>query len=356
MSIRDQVRQLEAYRFKATPAGVKLDQNEFPSDLPPALRKRAIERIRGADFHRYPEIHADSLRRAIADFDGWEPSGVVVSSGSNVLIQALVIAAGLGQRVVTVRPTFSVYGIQGRILADTLTEVPLEEGFGLPEDALIDTLATGSGILFLANPAAPTGNRHPDEQIERIVQHADPARWLVVLDEAYWQFARRNHADLARRHAHVVLLRTLSKAFGLGGVRLGYALCHPDVAAQVQKVILPFSVSALQTAVGVEVLEHPTLVAERVDMIVGERERVAKALLQRPGVHVFPSVTNFILFRVADAEAVFGGLAERGVVVRKQHGAPGLDGCLRVSIGHPNENDRFLEALAAVVNEEEIHA
>lgn len=355
MNIRDEVRQLEAYRFVAQPAEVKLDQNEFPTDLPTDLRARAIERIAAADFHRYPEIHAQSLREAIGRSDDWDPAGVVVSGGSNVLIQAIVVAAGLSRRVITVRPTFSVYAIQARLLADSLTEIPLSAEFALPADAVIRELEHGSGVLFLANPAAPTGNRHADADVARIVQAADPDRWTVVLDEAYWQFAGASHADLVRAHEHVLSLRTLSKAYGLGGVRLGYALGAPALVSHIQKVLLPFSISALQAAVGVTVLEEPNYVRERVRMVVEERERMAAALHRLAGVTVFPSVTNFILFRVADAPSVFAELLARGVLVRKQHGAPGLDGCLRVSVGLPTENERFLAAMDALMGQEHAH-
>ena len=356
MSIRDEVRQLAAYRFQAQPAGTKLDQNEFPTDLPAEVRERALERLADAAFHRYPDIHAQALRAAIARNDGWDPEGVVVAGGSNVLIQAIVIAAGIGRRVLTVQPTFSVYAIQGRILAGSVTEVALEEDFALPTAALVAELGRGGGVLFLADPAAPTGNRHDPRAVRDVVEAADPERWTVVLDEAYWQFSGREHGELVRERPHVVSLRTLSKAFGLGGVRLGYALASADVATQIRKVVLPFSVSTPQTAVGLAALEHPDYLDERVRMIVAERSRVASALDGTPGIQVFPSDTNFLLLRVPDAPRVYAGLLERKVIVRKQHGAPGLDGCLRVTIGLPEENDRFLEAVHALMGEEEVHA
>lgn len=356
MSIRDEIRRLDAYRFKAQPDGIKLDQNEFPADLPAGVRAAAMERIGDTELHRYPEIHARSLRDAIGRVDGWSPAGVVVAGGSNVLIQAIAVAAAVGRRLLTVTPTFSVYAMQGRLLAAELTEVPLGAGFSLPVERLARELERGSGVLFLANPAAPTGNLHPDDEIEAVVEAADPARWTVVLDEAYWQFSGRHHGALVERHPHVLSLRTLSKAYGLGGVRLGYALAGPELAAHLQKVLLPFSVSAVQTAVGLAVLDAPGWVEDRVRAIVAERDRVAERLRALAGAEVFPSVTNFLLLRVPDAERAYAALLGRGVIVRKQHGNPGLDGCLRVSIGLPDQNDRFLDALAAVLREEEIHA
>lgn len=356
MSIRDDVRRLGAYRFEARPADVKLDQNEAPLDLPEALRARALERIADAEFHRYPSIHANELRAAIARLEGWDEEGVVVAGGSNVLIQAFAIATAIGRRVLTVRPTFSVYRLQAQIVGASLTEVPLLESFALPTERLIGELEDGAGVVFLANPAAPTGNRHPDEAVARVVAAADPERWTVVLDEAYWQFAGRDHADLVRAHPHAVSLRTMSKAFGLGGVRLGYALGAPDVVRHVQKVVLPFSVSALQLAVGLTVAEAPEVARDRVASIVRERSRIESRLDELDAVQVFPSQTNFLLIRVEAPGAVFAGLTDRGVRVRLQHGAPGLDGCLRVSVGLPEENDRFLAALAETLDEVSVHA
>lgn len=269
----------------------------------------------------------------------------MVAGGSNVLIQAFVAACGLTQRVLSVAPTFSVYSDQARLLGAPLTEVPLAAGFALPVEALRRELQRGPGVLFLANPAAPTGNAFAEADVRALFEAA--GTWTVVLDEAYHQFAERDLLPLVRAHPNAASLRTLSKAFGLGGVRLGYALTSPDLAREVQKLLLPFSVSALQLAVGLTVLEAPEYVAARAKEVRLERERLQRGLEALPGVEVFPSQTNFLLFRVGDAAAFFDHLLGAGVLVRRQDHLPGLAGCLRVSVGTPAENGAFLAAARA---------
>jgi histidinol-phosphate aminotransferase len=345
MTLRSAVRDVPGYRVAAHAARVKLDQNESPYDLPADLRDRAFERLHEASLNRYPDMHADRVRARIAELEDWPEDGVVVAGGSNVLIQALVILAGIGQRVVTVTPTFAVYALQARLLGAELTEVPLA-GAALPIDALERELRRGTGVHFLTDPMAPIGDAVGAAGVERLLQ-AGGERWLTVVDEAYGPFAPSDHRDLVRRAPLGLSLRTLSKAYGLGGVRIGYALARPEVAAELQKTILPFSVSALQLAVAEVVLDDPAYVAERVRETVSERERMSRAFAAMPGVRVHPSVTNFLLLEVDDAERVFEGLLAEGVLVRRQDHLHGLEGCIRISVGSPSENDAVVQALAA---------
>lgn len=352
MSIRASVRALPRYHFTPWSSSVKLDQNEGPFDLPETVRDEALDRLRSAAWNRYPELHPRTLEEAIAARFGWDPDGVVVSNGSNVLLQALVIVAGIGQSVVTVSPTFAIYAMQARLLGAELVEVPLAgTDFSLPLAGLLDAMAGRRGIVFIADPAAPTGNVHPREELATVLRHAGDD-WLVVLDEAYGEFAGTDHRDLVAAYAQGVSVRTFSKAFGLAGARIGYGLMSPALATEVRKGLLPFSLSSLQSAVAAAALQHPDYVEERVALARRERERLVAGLTALPGVEPLPSQTNFVLFRVADAEAVYRGLLERDVTVRRQDHLVGLDGCLRVSAGTPPETDTFLEALQAVLGVE----
>ena len=347
MKLRAEVLGLPAYRFEAHDAAVKLDQNEAPEDLPDALRRAAIERLERRPWNRYPELHPEGLAARLAERCAWPVDGVAVAGGSNVLIQAATIVAGIGRGVATVRPTFSVYALQARLLGATLVEVPLGPGFALPIVALEEVLQSGEGVAFVAAPMAPTGNAVAAADLDRLAAAAGD-RWMLVVDEAYGEFADVDHDALAHAHANVVRLRTLSKAFGLAGARLGYALAHPEVAVELRKALLPFSVSALQVAVAEAVLDAPDVVTDRVARTVAERARLSEGLAAHAGIEVFPSVANFVLLRVADAAATYRGLLDRGVLVRRQDHLPGLEGCLRVSVGTPAENDAFLEAIDAV--------
>ena len=349
MSVRPEVLATPAYHFSAKPYEVKLDQNESPYGLPPELKEEVMVRLSEVLPNRYPELAGESLRAALARRHAWDEAGVVVGGGSNTLIQAFVIACGLGQRVLSVTPTFSVYSLYANLLNAKLTEVPLEEDFTLPVAALKAELSRGQGVFFLANPAAPTGNLFAQEEIEDLIRAAAP-NWTVVLDEAYCQFSSTDLSPFAQKYPHVASLRTLSKAFGLGGVRLGFALAQPALAEQLQKVVMPFSISSLQLAVGLTVLEHPDFVAARVEETVRERDKLARALKQL-GIEVFPSETNFLLFRVADAARFYEALLTRGVLIRRQDHLHNLEGCLRVSVGTPPENQLFLEAAREIVGQ-----
>lgn len=350
MTLRAALKTAPAYHFSPHPQSIKLDQNESPYDLPAELKARAIERLMALPFHRYPELSAESLRSSLSNYLNWPAEGIVVSNGSNVLIQAFVSAAGIAQQVLSVSPTFSVYALQAKLLEAELHSIPLENDFSLPLQGLLDALAHGRGVLFLANPAAPTGNLHSASELERLAE-ASAESWLMVIDEAYQQFSGTDYRYLVEAYPHVASLRTFSKAFGLGGLRLGYALMQAPLAEQLQKVLLPFSVSDLQSTVAEVVLEQPEYVAERVAECLAERQRLATALADLPQVTVFPSDTNFLLFRVPDAAATYQALLARDIVVRRQDHLPLLAGCLRVSVGTPQENSAFLSALADSLQE-----
>jgi histidinol-phosphate aminotransferase len=343
-ALRPAVANLPLYPFVPQTARVKLDQNEASADFPAALKTLALARLAEAEWHRYPDLHANRLRAAIAAAQGWPVEGVVVTPGSNVLIHALTSAAGLGQRVLSLAPAFALYALEAKMLAASLTELPLLEGFALPMPALLQELAAGGpGILFLAEPHAPTGTFHDVKQLETLIEAAGPG-WLVVIDEAYAEFAGRDHKKLVQQHSNVVILRTFSKALGLAGARLGYLLAQPALAQNIQKLISPFNVSVLAQVVGEVALEHPEYVAERVAQTISERERVYQALKQHPSWVVFPSRANYLLIHTPDAARVHRELLARGVLIRRQDGYVGLSGCVRVSIGTVADNDAFLTA------------
>lgn len=348
MALRTDLKAIPAYHFAEKPCSIKLDQNESPFSLPQALHTELFERLKKVALNRYPELSAHSLRERLANYHSWPVEGIVMSAGSNVLIQALVIAAGMGQTVLSVKPSFSVYGLQARVLGANLLEIALEDDFTLPKKALLEALEGHQGVFFLANPAAPTANLF-DEASLRELAEASKGKWLMVIDEAYHQFSGTDYAFLAKDYAHVLCLRTFSKAFGLGGVRLGYSLSTKDLAKEVQKTVLPFSISALQLTIGQFVLEHPELIQETIRCTLAERERLSIALKALTGITVYPSTTNFILIRVANPEALYHALLERSICIRRQDHLAQLEGCLRISVGKPEENDALLQALSDIL-------
>jgi histidinol-phosphate aminotransferase len=347
--IRHAVDSSPDYPFTPVDAPVKLDQNEAPDDLPESLKEAALTQLAGTAWNRYPELHAESLCAAIAEFEDWPTSGVVAATGSNVLIPLLIELSALGGRVVTVTPNFALYGLDARLLGADLTEVPLRPDFSIDVAAVSAALrglpllvGQPKGVVFIPQPHAPTGSIATDDDLETIAAESDG--WLLVIDEAYWQFAAKDSKDLARRFPNVVLLRTFSKAWGLAGLRLGYALASEQVGRQLRKLVPPFPVSVLQSAVAELALSCPGYMRERVERTVQERARIVSALDAHPAWKVFPSAANFLLIRTPDARQAYESLLTEGVLVRRQDSYYGLRGCVRVTVGTPEENDRFIAA------------
>jgi histidinol-phosphate aminotransferase len=328
-------------------ARVKLDQNESAHDFPAHLKALALERLVQAEWNRYPDMHADGLRAALARHEAWDADGILLTPGSNELIYALTQLAGINQRVLTVSPAFALYALGAKLLGSKLTEVPLEADFGLPVDTLERELRTGGpGILYLAEPHAPSGTLHDEALLERLIRAS--TGWIVALDEAYYPYSGRDHKRLVRQHPNVLILRTFSKAWGLAGARLGFMLSQPSLAREVQKILLPFNVNVLTSAVATVALEHPGYVEARVKEVIAERERLRHWLQEFTSWTAYPSQANYILIRVPDAAAVHRGLLEHGVLVRRQDSYPGLTGCLRITVGTPSENDALLSVIREI--------
>ncbi len=344
--VRQAVRQSAAYPFTPVTADIKLDQNESPNDFPAELRAEALRRMERREWNRYPDLHTDRLRQKIADYEHWDAQGVVVTPGSNVMIKLLTELAGLGQTVVTTKPVFSLYTLEAQLLGATLVEVPLNPDFSLPVAGLVQQLAAHTpGLLVLTEPHAPTGYLDSVSDVS-VVLEAAGQNWVVVVDEAYHQYTGQDLRHLIGGHANRLSLRTFSKAWGLAGLRLGYALTSPELGSHLQKLLTPFNVNVLTECVVEVALEHPEYMRAGVAQTIRERDRVLYALANHPKLEVFSSHTNFFLLRSADPEATFDHLLSRGILVRRQDQV--IAGCLRIGIGTPDQNDRLLAALQEI--------
>jgi histidinol-phosphate aminotransferase len=332
---------LAPYPYARVSARLKLDQNESPEDLPAAVKARALELLGGAAWNRYPDLHGEEVRAAIARFAGWPAEGVAVAPGSNFLVLALGLAA---RRVLDTSPSFAYYQGAARISGVEYRAVKLGSGFALPVGGLLAALGGEPGVLFLSVPHAPTGKLFSRAEVEAVVKAATGAGWLAVLDEAYHQFAGSDLRDLARANARVALLRTFSKAWCLGGLRAGYLLGAPEVAGKVQATLPPFLLPATSQAVLLAALEAPGYVEDLARRIAAERERLLSRLRGHPTWKAHESATNFVLVRTSDASAAYHGLLAKGILVRRQDHHPGLEGCIRVTVGAPAENDALVEA------------
>ncbi len=342
--IRKEILKTKGYHLDSPRHRIKLNQNESPHDLPPPLKERAIERLRSLSWNRYPSPFCDSLREKIAAREGVDARGVVVAGGSNVLIQAIIIAAASKGKILTVTPGFSLYEIEASLFGNWIIKVPLSrDDFSLPRDLVLKKIkAEKPQIVFLSNPNAPTGNLFAEDDLIAIIK---VSKGLVVIDEAYYPFSGATLLPHLKRYKNLIVLRTFSKAFSLGGVRLGYLLADPKIAAEILKVVLPFSVGVLSQAVGEVVLEDSSFVDSLVAEIIEEREKLYRSLTKIPGIRAYPSKTNFILFTTPRSRQLFQQLLKAGILIRDVS-SKDLPNALRVTVGTKEENQAFLNSVA----------
>jgi histidinol-phosphate aminotransferase len=329
------------YPYSKYEARVKLDQNESPDDFPEELKARALERLARLPWNRYPELHAEDVRAAVARHEGWPEEGVVLSPGSNLLVLALAEAAA---SVVDTAPAFPYYKAAAAAAATPYRAVPLGEGFALPLAGLLAALDGPPSVLFLPNPHGPTGQLFASMDVEALAERARARDALLVVDEAYHAFSGTDARPLARANPNVAVLRTFSKSWCLGGIRAGYLLAAPKVAAVARALLPPFCMPAHTGAILLTALEAPGYVAPLAARIRAERDRLLEALARHPSWHPHPSASNFILVRTPDAAAAHARLLAAGVLVRRQDHYPGLEGCIRLSVGTREENDLLLAA------------
>ncbi len=332
------------YPYTKLDARVKLDQNESPEDFPAELKARAVERLAKVPWNRYPELHAEDVRAAIARHEGWPEDGIVLSPGSNLLVLALASAA---RTVIDTQPAFPYYKGAAVATATPYRPVALGERFALPVAGLARAMDEAPGVLFVPNPHGPTGTLYAGSDLEALAAKAKERDGLLVVDEAYHAFAGTDARLLARSNANVAVLRTFSKSWCLGGIRAGYLLASREVANVAKALLPPFCIPAHTGAILLTALESPGYVAPLVARIRTERDRLLASLSRHPTWKPYPSASNFILVRTPDARAAHAKLLAAGVLVRRQDHYPGLEGCIRVSVGTPAENDLLLSAALA---------
>jgi histidinol-phosphate aminotransferase len=331
------------YPYAKVDAGIKLDQNESPEDFPPELKARALARLADLHWNRYPELHAEDVRADLSRHEGWPEAGVVLAPGSNMLIMALAQAAAA---VVDTSPAFPYYKGAAVAAGTPYRAVPLGAGFALPLPELLAAMDGPPGVLFLPCPHAPTGALFAGGDLARLAEKARATGWLLVVDEAYHAFAGTDARPLARDNPSVAILRTFSKSWCLGGIRAGYLLASPRVAAVVRALVAPFCLPAHTSAILRAALEAPSAFTPTIERIRAERARLLAGLRGHPRWTAYPTVTNFVLVRTPDAKAAWEALLARGILVRRQDHYAGLEGCIRISVGTRAENDALLAAAA----------
>ncbi|MEE9219329.1 MAG: histidinol-phosphate transaminase [Acidobacteriota bacterium] len=351
-ALRPALRTIRPYTLRSETARVRLNRNESPFDWPQDWKRQMLARALERPWCRYPEFVPQDLIRKLAGRWNWPEEGVVVGNGSNELLQALILATlEPGRRVLTVEPTFVLYAQQAAVAGAEVQVELFGEGWQYDVARLIERLRKERPtVLILCSPNNPTGSWLEPEALAGLA--AAVPETLIVLDEAYGEFAGWSAAQLEPRAQNLVLLKTFSKAAGLAGLRIGYLLASCEIARAVGRVKVPYSVDFFSALVAGEALERRTFLEERVGRIVSERQRLQEGMGRIAGVRVFPSKANFLLFDVDDPQRVFSALVARDVLVRDVSGGhPLLAHSLRVTVGLPEENDLFVAALREAMEE-----
>ena len=336
------------YDPKYLPAKYVMSANENPNDVLPEVRRKIADAVAQVPFNRYPDPLANKLRDAIAEANGLTREWVLVGNGGDQLLFDTALAwGGPGRTFLNLPPTFSVYAANARLTNTNVIDIPRdpEHDWAVDERAVFDLVSSPDASVdftIIGSPNNPTGELASEPFVASLLAATDA---LVMVDEAYFEFSRCTMRPYLEANKNLVLLRTFSKAFSLAGVRVGYILAHPEVIREYIKVRQPYSVDAVSQAIALTVFENRAQFEPAVNAVIAERSRVEEGLRKIPGVRVYPSASNWILFKVPEANKAWEYLYEHGVLVRDFITSTGIEGTLRVTIGTEEENGAFLSTL-----------
>lgn len=357
---RSEVRAQRAYRVPTEiDDSAKLDQNECPYDVPDDVKAAVLDAFRKEPWNRYPADRPHDLIAKLSEVLDWPVDGIIVGRGSNELTHTLGLCLiDRGTNVVLPDPMFALYANVVKTFGGEVVAVPADENIVHSADAVIAAMQQSNAQLtVVCAPNNPTGHTFTYEELDRM---AEAAPGFFVIDEAYVEFCEGATAlDILRKQKNVIVVRTLSKAMGLAGIRIGYLAAHPEIVAELEKPRLPFLIDRLSEMTAIALLDRPEIVQERVAELSSERDRILSELRLRDDVEIAPSNANFFLFRCAiPASELQQSLFREGVRVRPMSGFKALAGgdggrfdsaWVRISVGTPSENRRLMKALASVL-------
>ena len=349
--IRSEVRSQHPYIVPgARPVPVKLNQNESPYDVPSKLKKELLESFFSVQFNRYPAEQPAELMAALEKKLGVPSGSVLVGNGSNELTYTLGMCfIHPGDPVVLPRPMFALYESMVNLHGGRVIGIAPRTDLQFDVEQILEEINTHQPpLVIVTTPNNPTGLAMAHQDVLRIIEAAPG---FVVVDEAYNEFNPGPTAvDLIESHPNVIVLRTLSKAFGLAGLRLGYMVAQPALITEILKSRLPFMIDRLSEHVALSLLENQDLIDDQIQTILTNTRDLTAELQSRPELDVLPSQTNFVLFKAdRDPVSFLNDLADHGTLVRNMGGYPELKGYLRVTSGTAEENKAFLDALDSVL-------
>lgn len=350
---RDDLVVLEGYHSPQVRVDVRLNTNESPAPPPDGWVADLTQAVADVEWHRYPDRGASTLRARIAAMHGVAPEQVFAANGSNEVLQCLLLTyGGPGRSVGVFEPTYALHSHLAHITGTGVLVGERTADFAL-DPAEVDRVITGGRptVTFLCSPNNPTGVVEPEEAVRDVLAKVEAVDGLLVVDEAYGQFAPWSALTLVDDDRPLCVSRTFSKTWSMAAVRLGYLLGPTWLIEDLERVALPYHLDVMTQAAGELALDYVGEMDRRVSRITEQRGWIEARLAELP-VRTWPSSANFLLFRPDDGsgEEVWQALVDRGVLVRNCASWPGLEGCLRVTVGTPEENRVFIDALGLVLN------
>lgn len=323
---------------------LRMDANTNLIGLNPVI-SQVLARAQEIGMNHYPTAFSDNLRAALSDYYAVPPENLIVGNGSDELFDFIVKAyINPGEIIAVPSPTFVMHPFYGRINLGQVEEAPLTEDFGLNVDGL---LARKAKLTIVASPNNPTGNAFLKEALEKLLRDS---KGIVVIDEAYAEYGDQDFFRQAPRHENLIVTRTFSKGHGLAGLRIGYAVGPKEIIEPLYRVKPPFTVNVISEHVAIAALRNPSFLHHSVGVIRQERVRVSEEL-RHMGLLPVPTDANFLLVGLGrDSRTVRDRLKSTGILVRDMSDFPGLGRYLRVTLGTPEHNDRFLKALRTCLN------
>ena len=351
-AIRPLIKQLQAYHVADASGLIKLDAMENPYQLSTELQAELQARLSAAALNRYPDPAASRLRNKLMQvMQVPEDKAIVLGNGSDELIQMLAMAiADKGVCLMSFDPGFVMYRMIADFAGIEYVGVPLNDDFSLDMEKTRQAITRNKpALIFIAYPNNPSANCYNRKDIEEIIAIAPG---IVVLDEAYHPFAQSSFMQELKEYDNLLVMRTVSK-MGLAGLRLGLLCGHQDIISEIDKIRLPYNINVLTQIAAEFVLDNIGVLDQQAKQIRDQREQLLAAMDVISDLQVFPSQANFILFRVLkkNVNGVFESIKKSGVLIKNMKATEGaLKNCLRVTVGTPEENLAFLQALENALN------
>jgi histidinol-phosphate aminotransferase len=350
LDVRPGLEKIKPYSVEEKEWDSKLDANESPNNLPALVHERVMNQLEYLAFNRYPDIGMRDLRALIAEAFNTTVLNTLVGNGSSEILLALCQTfGGSGRSIVFPVPSFSMYGIYAQLTDSQAVPVELNEDFSLSPDKVVQAAKQADAkLIILCNPNNPTGTVIPMHDIEYIVSKV---QCPIVVDEAYYEFYGQSAVELMSKYEHLIIARTMSKAYGLAAIRVGYMLANKEIVSMVDRVMMPYHMNALSLITAQVVYQMRDEFMPVIEQLIVERERLTILLQGFSDLTVYSSETNFILLKTEKAQELSAYLSAKNIGIRDFSKAPYLTNCIRVTVGTPLENDNLYKAIGEFMKE-----